>query len=335
MDPAERSTGDLKLSIALSTQDGEAHLSEQLETIRSQSRQPDELVVVDGGSTDGTTRILRRFADRVGFPVDVHPGEPVGASANFARAIALCTGDHIALGDQRDTWMVERLEAGERALIDRPDVMLAFSDAHLINESGVVLRGRLWRTIGFGQQELRTMRCDPLAAMLRRPPVAGSTISFRREVRDIALPFPPDLGLPHDAWLALCAAAVGTIAPLPTPLAACRVRSRLALVWSRFRRGSGGPFLRRTAGDRAHGCDRRLLVVRDQAALLQVRLVQRRAGSPEVLATLERFAEFCEFRDALPPLRARLAAVLRRARAGDYHRFADGWPGALTDLLRW
>jgi hypothetical protein len=79
----------------------------------------------------------------------------------------------------------------------------------------------------------------------------------------------------------------------------------------------------------------RPLVVRDQAALLQIRLEQRGAGSPEALRTLEAFADFCDFRSALPPRRARPAAVLRRVRSGDYHRFATGWVGALTDLVRW
>jgi hypothetical protein len=324
----------MKLSIALSTHDGAAHLAEQLATIEGQTRQPDELIVVDGGSTDATPQILRRFAERVGFTVDLHRVDGIGASANFARAIALCTGDHIALGDQRDPWMVERLAASERALIDQPDAMLAFSDAHLITESGFQLPGRVWLAIGFGRQELRTMRCDPLAAMLRRPPVTGCTITFRREVADIALPFPPDMALQHDTWLALCAAAVGSIAPLPTPLAACRVGARRAVSSGRRRTGERR-FRRVRAHEPGDEGGRRPLAVRDQAALLQIRLEQRGAGSPEVLRTLEDFADFCDFRSALPPWRARPAAVLRRVRSGDYHRFATGWIGALADLFRW
>ena len=325
---------DMKLSIALSTHDGAAHLAEQLAAIERQTRQPDELIVVDAGSTDATPQILRRFAERVGFTVGLHRGEGHGASANFARAIALCTGDHIALGDQRDPWMAERLAAGERALIDQPDAMLAFSDANLITESGIQLPGRVWQAIGFGRQDLRTMRCDPLAAMLRRPPVTGCTITFRREVADIALPFPPDMALQHDTWLALCAAAVGSIAPLATPLAACRVGARRA-VRSGLRRGVGRRFRWRRGRVAGEAAGRRPLAVRDQAALLQIRLEQRGAGSPEALRTLEHFADFCDFRRSLPPWTSRPAEVLRRVRSGDYHRFASGWIGATADLVRW
>ena len=323
----------MKLSIALSTRDGEAHLAEQLAAIEGQTRQPDELIVVDGGSTDATPQIVTRFAERVGFTVDLHRGEDVETSANFARAIALCTGDHIALGDQRDPWMAERLAAGERALIDQPDAMLAFSDAHLITESGFPLPGRVWQAVGFGRQELRTMRCDPLAAMLRRPPVTGCTITFRREVAEIALPFPPGMALEHDTWLALCAAAVGSIAPLATPLAACRVGICRAVASALGRAGSGR-FRRRSGGEPDEVADRRPPAVRDQAALLQIRLEQRGGGSPEVLRTLEDFADFCDFRTALPRWPARPAAVVRRVRSGDYHRFGDGWRGALGDLVR-
>ena len=49
------------LSVALCTYNGAAYLGEQLDSIATQSRLPDEVVVCDDGSTDGTVGILQAF----------------------------------------------------------------------------------------------------------------------------------------------------------------------------------------------------------------------------------------------------------------------------------
>jgi glycosyltransferase involved in cell wall biosynthesis len=48
--------GSSTVSIALATYNGEAHLGAQLESYLAQERLPDELILSDDASTDGTTR---------------------------------------------------------------------------------------------------------------------------------------------------------------------------------------------------------------------------------------------------------------------------------------
>jgi glycosyltransferase involved in cell wall biosynthesis len=53
----------MKLSLAMCNCNGAAHLGEQLESLASQTRLPDELVVCDDRSNDGRTlQILKAFA---------------------------------------------------------------------------------------------------------------------------------------------------------------------------------------------------------------------------------------------------------------------------------
>ena len=51
-----------KLSVALCTCDGERFLPRQLASMLQQTRLPDELIVCDDRSTDGTLAVLRAFA---------------------------------------------------------------------------------------------------------------------------------------------------------------------------------------------------------------------------------------------------------------------------------
>ncbi len=57
----------MTLSVALCTFNGESYLLDQLESIARQTRLPDELVVCDDRSEDGTFAVIDRFAHRVGF----------------------------------------------------------------------------------------------------------------------------------------------------------------------------------------------------------------------------------------------------------------------------
>lgn len=109
----------MKISIALATFNGAKYLGEQLDSIKRQSRQPDELVISDDSSSDNTVEIARRFATEVAFKVIVDPHEKLGNyNENFVRAIGQCTGDIVALCDQDDVWAEDKLSRAAREFDD-------------------------------------------------------------------------------------------------------------------------------------------------------------------------------------------------------------------------
>ncbi len=78
---------------------------------------PDELIICDDASTDGTRALLESFASTASIPVSLHfSDQNTGSVKNFERAIGLCTGDVIALSDQDDVWRNDKLELIEQAV---------------------------------------------------------------------------------------------------------------------------------------------------------------------------------------------------------------------------
>lgn len=99
------------------------HVHRLLESLVTQTRPPDEVVIVDGGSSDDTVANIERYADRLPLRVLVEPGCNISRGRNVA--IAAAQGDIIAVTDfgvrLHETWL-ERLT---QPLLDDPDCMVA------------------------------------------------------------------------------------------------------------------------------------------------------------------------------------------------------------------
>jgi glycosyltransferase involved in cell wall biosynthesis len=109
------------VSIVMATLDAAEHLREALASIAAQTHVHHEVVVVDGGSTDGTCAIL---ADTPG--VRMIRQQSSGFAAAWNEGIVAARGEYIAFLDSDDRWMpdalaahVARLEAGNDATVGR------------------------------------------------------------------------------------------------------------------------------------------------------------------------------------------------------------------------
>lgn len=216
------------VSVALCTFNGAPWLPELLASLSAQRLLPDELVVQDDGSTDGTLAILEAFRETAPFPVSIEVN-PVrlGSTSNFERALERTTGAFVALADQDDIWYPEKLERLIGVLLEDPILTLTFSDADLIDPSGEPMGRRLW-----GQRRIRhrlvTQQIVAGSQFAQRALTTGCTMVGRRRAVEAALPFPESLNDPiapmrHDRWMSLVAAAVGTVRSMPEPLLAFRV----------------------------------------------------------------------------------------------------------------
>src|ERR1041385_2324822 len=111
------------------TYNGAEFLTAQWESILAQSRKPDEVVVCDDGSSDGTRSLLEQLAQQSSVPVTLRFNEQnLGSVKNFEQAIRLCTGEIIALSDQDDVWRRDKLQLIEQAF-SKQSTGLVFSDA--------------------------------------------------------------------------------------------------------------------------------------------------------------------------------------------------------------
>jgi GT2 family glycosyltransferase len=114
-----------------------------LESVFAQSRRPDELVVVDNGSTDGSAQYVReRFGDARVLELSRNTGFAAAANAGLRNA----TSDAVALVNQDVRLRPDWLERACRALEATPRAasvatkMLDLADQSLVYDAGDILR---------------------------------------------------------------------------------------------------------------------------------------------------------------------------------------------------
>ncbi len=107
---------DPVVSVIMAVRDGERYVAEALESVFAQTRLPDEVIVVDDGSEDGTADIVRRF------PVRLLSQGRQGVSAARNAGLDEARGDLIAFIDHDDRWLPRKVERQVAYLEERPDV---------------------------------------------------------------------------------------------------------------------------------------------------------------------------------------------------------------------
>ncbi len=182
------------LSVAMATHNGERFLPQMLESLAAQTLQPDELVVRDDASEDGTVGILQAFGRRAPFRVDVISGGPrLGFAQNFVAASRQCSGGLIFFADQDDTWRRHKLARVARG-VRAGDPMAIFHDFALQSDDGTQIAPSFYAVLaerGFSPQAS----------------VNGCSIAVTRGFVETWGWPPADTSVSHDVWVALLATA--------------------------------------------------------------------------------------------------------------------------------
>ncbi len=194
------------LSVCMAAYKGARFIREQVDSVLRQLGPEDELIVADDASPDETVAILEGFHD-ARVRVLRHP-QNVGVIRAFESALAQARGEIIFLCDQDDVWLEEKVARVLAVFENSPATTLVLTNAELIDGQG--------RPLG---QMLHTGARPPLgaAANLLKNRYQGSTMAFRREILEAALPFPEGIPM-HDSWIGMVNALVGRAAYLPQGL---------------------------------------------------------------------------------------------------------------------
>jgi glycosyltransferase involved in cell wall biosynthesis len=200
------------ISIVMATYNGEKYLREQVDSLLAQSYPTLEFIFVDDDSSDSSLAILQEYAlqdERIRLVTN--PANQ-GLLATFETGIRAAKGEMIALSDQDDVWMPDKIRLLAGAIGSHS---MIYADSALTDAAGLVT----------GKFSDRNYLCDYPTGLhyVFGTKAMGHAMLFKREIIDIALPFPDFVG--HDFILGFAAAALHGVSYFPATLVNYRQHS--------------------------------------------------------------------------------------------------------------
>ena len=125
-----------KISIVMAAYNEEQDIGRALESILAQTFNDWELIVIDDGSTDATTDVVRRYAEKDGRIKLVCNETNLELSASLNKGIGLARADLIARADADDINLPERISKQYEYLQAHGEIDVLGTGAYLLDESG-------------------------------------------------------------------------------------------------------------------------------------------------------------------------------------------------------
>lgn len=183
----------MNVSVIIPTHDRARLLERALQSVLAQARPAQEVIVVDDGSDDGTTEIVRARFPQVYCICQRNQG--VSNARN--RGIEAASGDWLAFLDSDDEWLPQKLAWQERVLIAYPQYRICHTDEIWIRNGRRVNAMKKHAKAGGFIFEQCLPRCS----------ISPSSVLIHRSVFDETGSFNESLSAceDYDLWLRICA----------------------------------------------------------------------------------------------------------------------------------
>lgn len=158
-------------------------LAEAIESALAQTHPNVEVLVIDDGSTDGSSEIIAHY------PVRSFSTKHEGVSVARNRGIDESRGTYVVFLDADDRLLPHAISAGVAAMDRRPECSMAVGEHNIVSYSGDLIR--------YCSKPLNTRDC--YARLLKSNFIeCTSTVLFRREIIVLAGGFKPGLSAAED-----------------------------------------------------------------------------------------------------------------------------------------
>ena len=119
----------MKVSVIMATYNGRKFINEQIESIYSQTKKPDEVLIYDDGSTDETCEIIDAFIKQHGLENSWKIKRNIsnkGVVLNFLDGAEEATGEIIFYADQDDIWDKKKIELMMQGFAEHPEMCACY-----------------------------------------------------------------------------------------------------------------------------------------------------------------------------------------------------------------
>ncbi|MEQ1555164.1 MAG: glycosyltransferase, partial [Ferruginibacter sp.] len=189
------------VSIIVATYNGQKYLLAQLISIAKQSYKNIEIIICDDASNDSTVEIIKEFAKSQANVSYFINETNIGVNKNFELGFLKAKGNFIAIADQDDIWLPNKIEEQMKLFI-KDEILLTHT-------ASALFRGNNLPTKSY-QKITNPFQGNDVQKLLLRNSVSGHNIIFRKQLLQQIFPIPKNIY--YDWWIVQTAACNGYIA---------------------------------------------------------------------------------------------------------------------------
>jgi glycosyltransferase involved in cell wall biosynthesis len=181
------------VSVVIPVYNNEPYIAAAVKSVLSQTLPPEEIIVVDDGSTDGTAAALKSFGNSIKYVYQQNRGEPSARNTGIRES----TSEYIAFLDGDDLWRANKLELQMEYLHKHPNCALVYTDMSTFDENGIIdasVKDRLQVPLPSGHI---------FAALFKTALFGSGSVVFRKACIDSVGYFDEELlvGSDYEMWL--------------------------------------------------------------------------------------------------------------------------------------
>lgn len=220
-----------KLSVALTTYNGEKYIKDQLNSILHQSLPVQEIVICDDCSTDRTLEIIEQIKEKNNTNTEikiVKNNTNLGYINNFYQAIQFTHGDYVFLSDQDDIWHINKVET-MMSVMKQKNITALCTNFTLINKHGEIIQDRSnYRINPFIKRVRSQLTPITFNTLVFGNVSQGCTYCFTKQVKDAYIKIHSS-HLIHDHQIMFIASLLGNVYFLDEKLIDYRIHGSNAI----------------------------------------------------------------------------------------------------------
>ena len=203
------------ISIVIATYNGSKYIANQLDSLRGQDRQADEVIIIDDFSADDTAALINKYIieNHLSHWILKINEKNLGYKESFYQGIKAAKGDLIFLCDQDDVWSEKKLSIMAKILEENPKIWALSCGVSLIDEMNHHIKvtcEKHWTNSNFlyTKEPINRFTSFDAAYIAKHNISPGCTMAFNRNAREGFLNT-YEKALPHDWHINLIAAVNG------------------------------------------------------------------------------------------------------------------------------
>jgi glycosyltransferase involved in cell wall biosynthesis len=212
------------ITVLMCVYNGERFLLEQLESLRNQTRQPEEVIIYDDCSTDSSINIINQYITNYNlssyWKININKYRK-GWRLNFYDAILECTGDFIFFCDHDDIWYSDKILIMSQAMHENPNILVLTGFLETIDANGNIINVMDWTSKNiYNRKIIKSNLGESIFDWKQRN---GCTMAIQNIVKDQLKHFERNENFAHDVWALNIGSLLGGCYHLNHPVIQYRV----------------------------------------------------------------------------------------------------------------